>query len=96
MRMKEWARDRLPQQVRGAIDTSDLVQDTLQQTFARLGGFEARQASALRTYLRRAVENRIRDELRRAARRRNSIAPDPSVRYRHLKATERALEVHET
>ena len=52
--------------MRGAIDTSDLVQDTLQQTFVRLGGFGARQASALRAYLRRAVENRIRDELRRA------------------------------
>ena len=79
--LRRWARGRLPRQVRGAIDTSDLVQDTLQQTFARLGGFEARQASALRTYLRRAVENRIRDELRRATRRRNSIAPDASVRY---------------
>ena len=67
--LRRWARGRLPQWVRGAIDTSDLVQDTLHQTFVRLDGFRSREASALRIYLRRAVENRIRDELRRAKRR---------------------------
>ncbi len=71
---------RLPPWVRGAIDTSDLVQDTLHHTFARLGGFKSKQASALRAYLRRGVENRIRDQMRRAIRRRDGIAPDERVR----------------
>ena len=44
-------------------------------------GIKPKQASVLRAYLRRAVENRIRDELRRAARRRDSIAPDEAVRF---------------
>ena len=79
--LRQWARGRLPVWVRGAIDTSDLVQDALHRTFQRLGGFEPRQADALRAYLRRAVENRIRDELRRAVRRRASIAPDEVVRF---------------
>ena len=79
--LRRWARGRLPVWVRGAIDTSDLVQDALHRTFQRLDGFEPRQTDALRAYLRRAVENRIRDELRRAVRRRASIAPDEVVRF---------------
>ena len=66
--------------MRGDIDTSDLVQDALQHTFARLPFFESRQAGALRSYLQHAVENRIRDRLRRATRRLDAIVPDAPVR----------------
>ena len=79
--LRRWARGRLPVWVRGAVDTSDLVQDALHRTFAQLEAFESKQAGALRLYLRRAVENRIRDELRRATRRRDSIRPDEPVRF---------------
>ena len=79
--LRGWARGRLPVWVRGAIDTSDLVQDALHRTFGRLEALEPRQANALRAYLRRAVDNRIRDELRLAVRRRASIAPDEVVRF---------------
>lgn len=78
--LRGWARGRLPPWVRGSIDTSDLVQTALQRTFERLDGFEPRHAHALRAYLRRAVENQIRDELRRSVRRRAAIAPDAVVR----------------
>ena len=68
----------MPQWVRGALDTSDLVQDTLHHTLARLKWFESKHASVLRVYLRRAVDNRIRDEMRRAACRRDAALPaDP-------------------
>jgi RNA polymerase sigma-70 factor (ECF subfamily) len=50
-------------------DTDDLVQDTLLQTFKRIEAFDPRHAGALQAYLRQAVLNRIRDELRRKARR---------------------------
>ena len=49
--------------------TSDLVQDVLHHAFARLKWFESKHAGALRAYLRRAVENRVQDEMRRAIRR---------------------------
>ncbi len=78
--LRGWARGRLPVWVRGAIDTSDLVQDALHRTYKRIEQFEPKHANALRIYLRRAVENQIRDELRRAVRRRASIAPDEVVR----------------
>lgn len=70
----------MPPWVRGGIDTSDLVHDALHLTFARLDSFESNHASALRTYLQRAVENRIHDQLRRAMRRQSLIVPDESVR----------------
>ncbi len=68
-RMRRWTRGRLPRWARGVIDTSDLVQDTLLHAFTRITAFEPRGDGALRAYLRQAVENRIRDELRRIARR---------------------------
>ena len=64
----------------GAVDTSDLVQDSLHHTFSRLPEFEPEHAGALRAYLRRAVVNGIRDEMRRAAFRLSAIAPDDPVR----------------
>jgi RNA polymerase sigma-70 factor (ECF subfamily) len=45
------------------------VQDALLQTFKRLDDFDARGTGALYAYLRQAVLNRVRDELRRKARR---------------------------
>ena len=62
-------RGRLPHWARNGITTSDLAQDVLHHTFARLNWFESKHMSALRGYLRRAVENRVQDELRRATRR---------------------------
>ena len=78
--LRERVRGRLPPWARGSLDTSDLVQDALHHTFARLSGFQSNRASALRVYLRRGVENRIRDEMRRATRRRHVIAPEQPIR----------------
>ena len=66
--LQRWARGRLPQWARDLADTDDLVQDTLLQTFKRLEDFEPRRVGALQAYLRQAVLNRIRNELRRKGR----------------------------
>jgi RNA polymerase sigma factor (sigma-70 family) len=62
-----WARGRLPRWARSVSDTTDIVQDVLLQTFRRIEVFEDRGKGALQAYLRQAVDNRIRDELRRVA-----------------------------
>jgi RNA polymerase sigma factor (sigma-70 family) len=67
--LQRWARGRLPGWARDLADTDDLVQDTLVQTFKRIEDFEPRRVGALQAYLREAVLNRIRDELRRKRRR---------------------------
>lgn len=77
--LRTWARGRLPRFTRAAIDTSDLIQDTLQRTFAQLASFKAGQARALRVYVRRAVENRVRDESRRATFRQGVTLPESSM-----------------
>jgi RNA polymerase sigma-70 factor (ECF subfamily) len=64
--LQHWASGRLPRWARDAGDTHDLVQDTLLNTFRRIGRFEPRREGAFQAYLRQAVMNRIRDELRRA------------------------------
>jgi RNA polymerase sigma-70 factor (ECF subfamily) len=67
--MQRWASGRLPHWARDVADTDDLVQDVLLQTFKRIEDFEPRGAGALQAYLRQAVVNRLRDELRRKGRR---------------------------
>jgi RNA polymerase sigma factor (sigma-70 family) len=66
--LQRWARGRLPKWARDLADTDDLVQDTLVQTFKRIEDFEPRHVGALQAYLRQAVLNRIRNELRRKGR----------------------------
>jgi RNA polymerase sigma factor (sigma-70 family) len=63
-RLQRWARGRLPRWARDLTDTDDLVQDTLLRSFRQMERFEARSEGALHAYLRQAVVNRIRDELR--------------------------------
>lgn len=65
--LRQWARGRLPQWARGITDTSDLVQETVIATFRRLDAFEPRHEGALQAYLRQALVNRLRNELRRVA-----------------------------
>ena len=68
-RLQRWATGRLPRWARDMADTEDLVQETLFQTFKRIERFESRGEGALQAYLRQAILNRIREELRRTKRR---------------------------
>jgi RNA polymerase sigma-70 factor, ECF subfamily len=65
-RLQRWASGRVPARARSMLDTDDVVQDALMNTFRRLERFEPRHDGALLAYLREAVANRIRMELRRA------------------------------
>ena len=71
--LQRWASGRLPKWARDISDTEDLVQETLLQTFKRIGEFEPRRVGALQAYLLQAVLNRVREELRRKGRK-----PDPT------------------
>ena len=83
--LERWASGRVPRWARGMVETQDLVQDTLFRTFKRIESFRPERVGALHAYLRQAVLNRIRDELRRVGRRpeiggleNEHIAPGPS------------------
>ena len=97
--LRRRGRGRLPQWARSGATTSDLVQDVLHQTYKRLDWFESKHVSAMRAYLRNALENRVRDELRRATRRLNinrTLVPhersqpfeDAAPQYQHLRNEE--------
>lgn len=70
--LRRWASGRLPAWARDNSDTEDLVQETLLKTFRKIGDFEHRGVGALQAYLRQALLNRIRDELRQKGRRPHS------------------------
>jgi RNA polymerase sigma-70 factor (ECF subfamily) len=66
--LRRWVSGRLPRWARDLADTDDLVQDTLLRTFTKIEDFDVRGVGALQAYLRQAVLNRVRDELRRKGR----------------------------
>jgi len=68
-KLRRWARGRLPRASRALLETDDVVQETAMNAFRRLDAFEPRHEGALAAYLRQAVGNRIRDEVRSVARR---------------------------
>lgn len=67
--LERWATGRLPRWARDLLDTDDIVQETVMRALNHVEGFTPRHDGALAAYLRQAVLNRIRDEVRRAARR---------------------------
>ena len=66
-RLRRWASGRLPRYAREMTDTDDLVQEALLGTFRNFDTFDNRGEWALQAYLRRAVMNRIRNELERVS-----------------------------
>jgi RNA polymerase sigma factor (sigma-70 family) len=66
--LRRWATGRLPRWARDLLDTDDLVQDTVFKTLQRIEAFEPRREGAFQAYLRQALLNRIRDEVRRVRR----------------------------
>lgn len=72
--LRRWASGRLPRWTRDLMDTDDLVQETVVRAVKRIDQFESRHEGALQAYLRQAIVNRIRDEVRRAKR-----SPAPSA-----------------
>jgi RNA polymerase sigma-70 factor (ECF subfamily) len=63
--LKRWARGRLPPWARSIAETQDLVQHAVLRALPHLKKFEARHPGALQAYLRQAVDNHIRDEIRK-------------------------------
>ncbi len=77
--LRRWASGRLPPWARDMADTQDLVQETLLRAFKRIEAFDPRGEGALQAYLRQALMNRIRDELRRFDRRGQAAPLDPRL-----------------
>jgi RNA polymerase sigma-70 factor (ECF subfamily) len=78
-RLRRWAHGRLPAAARRHCDTADLVQEVAISALSGLHRFEPRHPGALQAYLRRSVVNRIRDEVRKLARRPVPVALSESL-----------------
>ncbi len=66
--LQRWAHGRVPAWARNAVDTADIVQETVLHTIRNLESFEPQREGALLGYLRRSLLNRVRDHFRHAAR----------------------------
>jgi RNA polymerase sigma factor (sigma-70 family) len=74
--LRRWARGRLPPWARSLVETQDLVQVAIVRSLPHLKEFEPRHAGALQAYLRQAVANHIRDEIRKASIRPATAVPE--------------------
>jgi RNA polymerase sigma-70 factor (ECF subfamily) len=66
--LQRWAHGRLPAHARGLLETGDLVQVTLVRALDQLDRFEPKREGAFLAYLRTALMNVLRNEIRRSAR----------------------------
>lgn len=89
--LRRWASGRLPGWTRDLLDTDDLVQETVMRAVKRLNAFESRHQGALQAYLRQAIVNRIRDEVRRSARSPTSVELDENESDRAASPLETAI-----
>jgi RNA polymerase sigma-70 factor (ECF subfamily) len=89
--LRRWASGRLPRWSRDLMDTDDLVQETVVRTVNRIDAFEPRHQGALQAYLRQAVMNRIRDEVRRGTRGPSQAELDANLADRHASPLEEVI-----
>lgn len=89
--LQRWARGRLPAYARDLLNTQDLVQETVIRSLRHLEHFESRHEGALQSYLREAILNRIRDEIRRHHREPRRVELDPSQRDNRASPLELAI-----
>jgi RNA polymerase sigma factor (sigma-70 family) len=99
-RLRRWAHGRLPASARGALDTHDLVQDTLTKVVTHLDSFEPRHEGAFQGFVRRVLLNNIRDAVRRVQRRGpaeplESVHPTSDPSPLELAIGQEALESYE-
>ena len=78
-RMRRWAHGRLPRWARDIADTEDILQETFAETARRLPMTALDVEGALQAYLRQAVLNRIRNQIRRSVRHPLQAALDPDT-----------------
>ncbi len=90
-RLRRWAHRRLPRWARDVADTDDLVQDTLIKAVRNLADFVTESNDGFQNYLRLAIGNAIRDEVRKARRRPSIIELDPALQSEGLSPLERAV-----
>ena len=89
--LRRWASGRLPRWSRDLMDTDDLVQETMIRALRRLDDFEVRHEGALQAYLRQAIVNRIRDEMRHKFRMPRTGELDPQQPDHGLSPLESAI-----
>ena len=71
-RLSRWASGRLPARARSLFETNDLVQETLLKAIQRLDHIEENRTGGFQSYMRQAILNRIRDQMRWTQRRSGS------------------------
>ncbi len=62
--LEQWASGRLPGNARGLVDTVDVVQVCLVRALGQVDRFDAKRPGSFLAYLRRALLNQIRNEIR--------------------------------
>jgi RNA polymerase sigma-70 factor (ECF subfamily) len=77
--LRRWAHGRLPASTRDLTDTDDLVQVTLFRVLKQIGRFEYGGAGSFLAYLRSTLLNLLRNEIRRVARRGESLELDENL-----------------
>lgn len=87
---------KLPRQVRQWVDADDIVQEVFMSAVRLLPSLQFQHAGAFLAYLRRALTNRILDEVRRSIRKPSTVSLPPDVASRDQSPLHTAIVRQET
>jgi RNA polymerase sigma-70 factor (ECF subfamily) len=79
--LRVWAAGRLPRGARDIMDTEDIVQETFYRAIPHLQKLEEEGEGAVLAYMRQAVLNQVRNEIKKAGRRPTKVEPDDTLRH---------------
>jgi RNA polymerase sigma-70 factor (ECF subfamily) len=93
--LARWTHGRLPRHARRRCDSWDLVQDACSGALQHLDLLELEDPSRIDAYLRQAIRNRIRDEIRRSRIGETDTEAPPAAIDREPSPLDRTLESDE-
>ncbi len=79
LRLRVWAHGRVPVSARGVAETNDVVQDAALGVWNRINQLDFAKRGDLDAYIRQAVINRLRDQVRRGVAQPPGLPLDPGV-----------------
>jgi RNA polymerase sigma factor (sigma-70 family) len=89
-RLERWATGRLPGHARSLFDTGDLIQEVLMRALENLDRIEIHGPGMFQAYMRQAILNRIRDQLR-TSRARSAVALSDQIEAKVTSPLESAI-----
>lgn len=91
-RLTAWSHGRLPRYARDLLQTEDIVQVAMESTLRKLETFDNRRSGSFLAYMKTAVMNRIRSEIRRLKAKPKKVELNEAIPDTRMSPLDRVLD----